>query len=340
MAGLEFDTTDFSKLGIEYKAEDPSLCTVAHIEKYYAELKQTWDIGEQQADQEGNPVVREYSVLRFSSDVNSLDFIQLDYVSDEYEGDKYYRVTSKFYETEYYSAKEGGYDNFSKWEVSENEFIQEIIYKHAKVGEIVWDRPYTHVLYTPAGQNTGDGSEGQAIPIYNTVPPTAKNTGLGSPVTKVINNKATLVQYNALDIPFKRLINCGNALAATVTSDATYKMYLKSSPLGERQEIKSGVVVLRKQYLEIEFEHPTQYNPSFIRVEFYGSELWRSFAPIKIDHESEVIVHNSNTPQIEKYKPPGKSDLPDNFWNNRPLNQSNYENFINRQGVTPSWESR
>lgn len=346
----EFSIPDLSKITFEHGTETLPDTTIANIEVYHSQLKSSWEIGEQVATLEGLPLARTYSLLQFENHAQSMELVDLGYDSSEYEGRYYYRVVHKFYETEYYSSSSPHHINFTKWEQSFNSYLQDIIYKHTINKTIRWERPYTIVPCSPILNSSVSNNSTTNInsdSLYCTPLPleskSSTSTGRGNPIVKVIPSQsnaglgvATSIQWDPLTLPYIKTIEVGEALGAIITSDCELIIRLKSTLKEIGVQVTDSPILLTKPYLEIEVIDATEYLPTFINVDFYGVELWRSFNPITIDDEPDIVVHSLDTPQELKYKPPGKSDLPDNFWNSKP-NSNPYENYIQRQGVSPTW---
>lgn len=324
----EFNLSDIEFKGAE--VEIPNF-TTAVIEKRYEELKGEWVVGEQIADEEGNILSRTYTELEFEEKGERFDLEDVGYEKEEYEGRYFYRVTNKFYETEYISTKGKRHNNFMKWEKGENEYMQEVIYKHKQIAIKRWEREYRIISYGGIDNTVGSSGSINTFPIYQEEESSSIYTGTGMPVNKVIEGEVKLIQYKGLIIPFYRDIEVGKALGAVVESDGDFEV---TDIEGEEVERKNGIILLKKDKLRIKFNSPTKYLPTYIEVKFYGEELWRSVYPGKLDEEAEILLHEENV--INKYKPPGRSDFPDNFWNNG-SNNRDIEKFSIRQGINPEW---
>lgn len=334
------DTINREELNKEVVPPDLSIRTYSEILRDYAQLGslKTWAIGQQEATINNEIISRTYSELTFEENGHDFDFNDALIEVDEYGGRYYWRVLHRFTENEYYSDNSESAKNFKIWENGSNRWQQEIIYTHTEREVIRWDRPSNIVslieIPPPAGSPMG-------TPSTFTCPTSGSGgseteTGTSNWFTIEIGSETKCKQWESISIPFKITVDVGGALGAVITSDSSIdRVILKeNSEDTEGEEVGLGSygdpIRLKERYLDIEIEEPTTTTPTYIEVTLYGEEFYRYIVPLDREEEPELLEHSSEVLQEQRYKPPGRSDFPDNFWNNTELTEIG--GFNGRQG--------
>lgn len=97
---------------------------------------------------------------------------------------------------------------------------------------------------------------------------------------------------------------------------------------------------LRQRYLILEYTDPTKTFPQDGSIDLYASEFYRSFLPLSRDQDPLLPEHPPGTEFLPRtndlvtptrYKPPGRPDFPDNFWND--VNIDTIDSYGSRVGL-------
>lgn len=310
---------------------------VATLPKLYPELQNTWDEGEQLTDTSAKIISRTFTELQFQPNANFFvfeDFGFGDTIADRYG----YRVHLPFEETEYYSADNELYENFSKWEVTVNGWFQQIIYRQEIIAQPRWERPIDYASATlgvcpigdvdPTPTDTGkDEYTFVPVPVGGEYPVTSP------PLDEMQGGYC--FRYENLPIPFVLTLDVGRALGAVVQADGAFTLELGDGTT--YNPISNGTVtdpiLLVQKSLRITFAAPDQDQPTFVQIDLYGEEFERSYLPGQLDTEPEFCHHIAGTPFENRLLPPGKT-FPTNFWNNQVENNT-LEDYSNRQTQEP-----
>lgn len=286
--------------------------TFSEIKKAYPLLGtlESWAWGEQSARQDGTIISRAYKELEFYDDAEDFDLVDNTFVDSTYGSRYYWRVIYKFDEYEYYSEAGPDYENFKIWEYNLHSNQLEIIYKHEILASISWERP----------------------------------------IISTNNQEDSLtIEYEPLPLPFILSYDVGKALGATIdfnlmpdyilfTDDILDISLLSEEELNKLNKIDiaennyENPYKLDKRYITLVWLEPTDDLPNLGIIDFYGVENYRTFFPLTREEDPELLVHleetpyiahTNNTTTITKYKPPGRLDFPDHFWNDTMINKIN-----------------
>lgn len=318
--------------------------TTSEIKKGYPLLGslQSWNYGEQTARADGKIISRTYKELVFEQDANDFDLIEEVGFPDPALGSRYWRVLHRFTEHEYYSECSKELEDFKIWEYSENTFQMEILYKHEILKNVEWVRPKDTITDVP----------GITCPPNSIVIPEGE-TGAGPWVkseTKVIGtganaiSKTSCYRWESINKPFYLTFDAGKALGATIDTDLTPdEVYISSTKDISQQSTlstNSGSIAdphrMSKRYIILKWDNPGRDSLTRATVNFYGVESYRSFLPLTRDTDPEIQEHPNTIPRLvhttsgtpTQYKPPGRYDFPDNFWNDTSIDK--IENFSGR----------
>lgn len=283
--------------------EVPDL-TSASIEQYIPELDTNWEIGQQLATLDNIPYSRIYKQLSLPNNPYSLSLVDLGAVSPEYESNIYYLVTQNFQEISYSSNKTDGEDSWLRWKKVTTNYRQEITYLHKSLSTLHWQQPLD-INSLP-------------IPISNSYTIPLINAG------KALGMSFTIAPADQqVEVKFK----------SSVTDVGTNQVFTLSSVFGVYAN--SSLFLLTQPYIEFKLINSANTSPVNLAVTFYGQYKWRTMVPLN-DENEQTLIHPIDSPISTRLKPPGLSNLPDNFWNSN----SSFialSDYSQRQLINPTW---
>ena len=260
----------------------PEETTTATLTKFYEEWGDSWEIGNQQVDNNGVIVSRSYSLLSFPYEEAKLVKIDLENYDPEWEGTFYYSIISYFKETGYSSHYKYNLP-FNEWIKKETKFRQEAYYRHKIIEELRWERP------------------------------------------KTIEIESGVIEYSYLPSDYKLVINVGKGLGAEIEVTDEVEIRIKESEFDNGEIVNKSFILLTKPYIEIKFKNIREDSHREIIIKLYGEYVYKTYVPANLfnQEESLTLVHAYNTEYKDRLKPPGLSNIPENFWN------SNYKELSN-----------
>ena len=337
----KFDTLNKEELIGFPEVNAPGVVTVSEIKKIYSELGSTgipgeterrpnkWNHAVQESTPEGIPVSRSFYELEFDDDAIDLQFIEA--TGDE---EAYWRVIHRFTETEYTSNNSTDLQNFKIWEIYNNKWQQEILYKHEEISPLLWERDKN--TFPASGGSTNPPS----APTCPTSIPTAPDGETGESQAFGPSLSGTCFRWESIKKPFYIIFDVGDSLGGFIETDGDISSILlkdenvinSSGSIISKGSINDPIV-FTSRYLQIYIENPTRTKPTYIRLRRFGIENFRFQIPFETDLDPEISHHDNTTLQEERYLPPTRKDFPDNFWNqgpNRPI--KNYSGRVNHPG--------
>ena len=328
-----FDTFKKDEIAIFPQVDQPTAVTISEIKQEYVQLGKTligddeyetnrWTLGTQESLPDKTIKSRTYSELTFDDNAVDFDFVTGGDARD-FGSSTYWRVIHRFTETEHFSNSGTELQNFKIWQKEENRWQQEIIYLHEEVGTLEWNRDQISV------PTEGGGLSGEASPpTCPTDTPAAPPGETGQSAAFATSTQPlTCARWESIPVPFYVTFDVGEALGGVIETNGPVTYIIKKAdaaprngtPLPEDEATGSGSVSnpirLNKRYIEVYFNSPTRSTPTYVRLRRFGKENFRVSLPFQRDNEPEFLEHAASVPQAQRYKPPGRSDLPDNFWN-------------------------
>lgn len=276
----------------------PPETTIATLTQYYPQINQAWESATQLVDTEGTIVSRDFSVLSFPPSETKLIKVGLPEYDPDWEANFYYLLITYFTETFYSSNYQATVSlPFNEWLKEITVLKHESYYKHKQVNQLVYTRPVT--------------------------------------LEDVLDNG--LMEYLPLEENFTLTLNVGNALGAIITSASNIEVRLKDTVNDEGTVVNPTFILLTKPYLTITFKDITPTSHTRVTTTLYGE--YRYSVPVPKSSmpttEEFTLVHPYNTSYQDRLKPPGLSNLADNFWNTNYGSIPNTD-FTNREG-SPTW---
>ena len=363
-----FDKLNEENLIIETPEVDFGSRTTSELRREYSELGtlKTWLYGSQEADSNGNITSRTYAELEFDTNAKDFDFNDAGFDDEVYGGQYFWRVIQDFTEKEYYSNSDVAFENFKIWEFNLNKFQLEIIYKHEILSTLRWTRPCN--VQNQIGNDIGTPEVPNIVyscPLGGVTLETPTETGDSdwfSIARTSYNGECSGIiiddgqdnicqQYLSLNKSFRLVFDSGKALGAVIRfEDITPdRVFTASSPTEVTPAIPSNnlgsfndPIRMAKRYLVLEWDNPGKTDLKAIEVDFYAVEFYRSFLPLFRDQDPELLEHSDTIPYIAhttigtptRYKPPGRYDFPDTFWNDITIEE--IEDYGTRIGIQPN----
>jgi hypothetical protein len=285
--------------------EVPEL-TSASIEQYISQLETNWEIGHQLATLDGIPYSRIYRQLSFPNNPYNFSVVDLGVASPEYESNIYYLVSQNFQEISYSSNQTKGDDSWLRWKKVVTNYRQEITYLHKSIGTLNWQQP-VDVNSIP-------------IPIVSPykLPLIKSGKALGMSFNVSPQNQQVEVRLKST------VVDPG--ILQTFTLNSAFGIYAISS-----------LMLLTQPLIEITLLNVSNVTPVNITFTFYGEYKWRVMIPLNEDESQEqTLIHPIDTAISSRLKPPGLSNMPDNFWNSNssPVILTDY---AQRLSSAPGW---
>lgn len=259
----------------------PDNYTVATTEIVVPEIQSTWTTGIQTVttkDDVDSIMSRQFSIPTFPNDDKHLERIDLGAYSKKYDNSFYYKVSSKFSEEKYMSwaSLTNPEEDFLRWTHNTITYRLEKIYLHKEVKTITWVRP-------------------------NVVIPEDENY------------PEEIYYYELSDEFLLPDIDAGEQVAAEVTCEDSIEVS-NFTTLEDITEV-TGTFLLHKRYIRVKLINPSPTSHLRVNITFYGEYAWNSQLPIKNVKDTRNLVHPISTLYFDRLKPPGVTEVSENFWN-------------------------
>lgn len=224
----------------------PEETTSATLTQFIPEWGDSWEVGVQQVDINGNIVSRYYSLLSFPYNEAKLVKIDLGSYDPYWEANFYYQIISYFQETNY-SSHYKYILPFNEWTRQITKFRQEVLYKHKITNTLTWTRPTISlpdeipVEYQPLEENYNllinvGQSLGATIQITDPVEVRLKSTS--SEPGELVNKDFILLTKPYLEITFKDITLTSHIeLTVNFYGEYAYRTYVPAEFFSQEEPV-------------------------------------------------------------------------------------------------------
>jgi hypothetical protein len=297
-------------IDIELDSIDLTGITTAEIDLYYSQIKDKWEHGVNTVNNKGDIIARSYTLLAFPSNEGSIEEIDLGSYDEEYGGRFFYRLLTSF-EEETYTLSD--LKEFREWQYEVNAVSMEQYFDN--------ENPEIKEKEIDINLLTGGISPVSGIPNNYTLP---KNS---------LTDKYIIEQQ----------FDSGKALGIGFKCNTPFDLYIgnkeKDSEPIERQVTESVKYspLLKDENFTICIKPLTNVPKVVIKAYVWGTkEKFKTYLYNgEIEEKEEILMHPIDEIKAIKLKPPGKANLPDNFWNMRDTSNipiiNNIFNRLNRE---------
>jgi hypothetical protein len=299
--------------------------STAELFKYYELIKDKWSLGSNTVNGLGTVIQRSYTELEFSTTKGKVEEIDLGFYDEEYEGRRFYHVLTPFREHEY----QGIGPTYTEWLHSVEEIYLEQYFNN--------ENPIT-------------SKKSIEVPLPAIGATNIENDTSSLALTQVILAREQIIKakIKAAERAGKKFyefstdFNIGNAFGISFEANAKFDLYQTKE---DKEPLEKDILVSKK------------YSPLINIPSFYiaipiltapetviTATLWGTKEKYKgylyageLEDLEETLMHRPT--ETNNLKPPGKEYLPDNFWNNRNIEDLPSDNNIfNKINSNYGWQ--
>lgn len=300
--------------------------STAELFRYYSPIKDKWTLGSNTVNGAGEIIQRSYTELEFPTTEGKVEEIDLGFYDEEYEGRYFYHVLTPFREHEY----QGVGPTFIEWLHSVEEIYLEQYFNN---------------------ENPQTVNKLIEVPLPNFVPtdnPQLDQVALNAAIVlreKLIQEKIKKAEKEGKKYyEFNSDFFVGNAFGISFSANTSFDLYQDKK---DKEPLEKNITSSKKY-------SPLLNTPSFhiaipilkapetiITVTLWGTvEKFKGYLYAgEIEDLEETLMHRPDTPMSNRLNPPGKDYLPDNFWNNRNIQDlPTDKNIFNKVNSGYGWQ--